>query len=309
MLRRISWEYENVDYVTRADIVLIAVLVAFAGAGFILVPRAAGVGGHAVVEVEGRRVLDLPLDRDTAVTVTGTCGESVIVVERGSAQRKMVVAGSPFVPNTAVLDPALTVGMPPWLTAASGMDALSHAVEELLSPRRHAFVAALALEAARRIAMTLPRVFRQPDDLDARQVMLEAAMMAGVGFEKGLGAVHSLSHAIGAVFPLHHGILNAVLLPAGLELNRGHCPEGVPCELAAAVGLPAGTDETAIDALAEWTRALARDLELPPRLRDLDGLGGDRDNVIERALLDHCHRTNPRACGRDEFVELWERAW
>ena len=99
-------------------------------------------------------------------------------------------------------------------------------------------------------------------------------------------------------------------MPASLELNRGFCPEGTPRELAkAATGQRAGSDDEALTQLAEWTRRLNGELGIPPRLRDLKDISPDRDEILARALDDHCHRTNPRPCGESELLEMWERVW
>jgi alcohol dehydrogenase class IV len=262
----------------------------------------------------GSRKITGPMPPCIAVPTTAGTGSEVsrgalIVTRRDDVVRKTIVAGPGLVPSFAVLDPELTLELPPALTAGSGMDALSHCVEEYLSPRRHAVVSALALGAVTKIAEALPAVIERPGDLDARGEMLEAAMMAGIGFEKGLGVAHSLSHAIGALHDLHHGVLNAVLLPAVLEFNCKYLREWAPRELAAAAGLEAESDGEAVERLAGWLRGLNDELGIPARLRDLEDLSADRDEIIERALDDHCHLTNPRPCGPREMHELWEKAW
>lgn len=262
----------------------------------------------------GAKKISQPMPPLIAVPTTAGTGSEVsrgalIRTGRHAAVRKTIVASPRLVPSAAILDPELTLQLPPLLTAACGMDALSHCVEEHLSPRRQPVASALALGAVRKIATALPQVHRQPGDLDARGEMLEAAMMAGIGFEKGLGVAHSLSHAIGARHDLHHGLLNAVLLPHVLEFNREFCPEIAPMELAAAAGLRVASDGEAVDRLAQWLRELNDELGIPSRLRDLKDLAADREEILACALDDHCHRTNPRPCGPKDFVELWERAW
>lgn len=256
-----------------------------------------------------------------AVPTTAGTGSEVsrgtLIVTRRRSQggeeivRKTVAASPRLVPRHAILDPELTLSLPPRLTAGSGMDALSHAVEELSSPRYHPVVAAIASDALARLARDLPRVWLEPQDVELRGEMLMSAMMGGIGFEKGLGAIHSLSHAIGALRPIHHGLLNAVLLPAAIAFNREHFAAGVPSAMARAAGLElrGDGDGEAADRLAAWLSWLCAALEIPPRLRDIGVRESDRAEVIARALEDHCHRTNPRRCGRDDFEELWENAW
>jgi 4-hydroxybutyrate dehydrogenase len=262
----------------------------------------------------GARKITEPLPPLIAVPTTAGTGSEVsrgalIITRRGSVVRKTIVASPRLVPCFAVLDPELTLELPPALTAGSGMDALSHAIEEHLSPRPHPVVTALALGAAAKIQRALPQVWREPADLEARGEMQMAAMMAGIGFEKGLGVVHSLSHAIGALHDIHHGTLNAVLLPCALELNREHCAPGTLEELAAAVGLPTRSPGEACERLVSWLRSLNQEMRIPERLRDLKDMASSRDEILARALEDHCHRTNPRPCGPGEMLELWERAW
>jgi alcohol dehydrogenase class IV len=246
-------------------------------------------------------------------TTAGTGSEvsrgALVITRRGDVVRKTVIASPRLVPSLALLDPELTVGLPARMTAGTGIDALSHAVEEHLSPRYHPVVDAIALRAAGMIAAALPRAFREPADLEARADMLLAAMMGGIGFEKGLGAIHSLSHAIGALHDLHHGTLNAVIQPAALEFNRAHTRPGALRELATAVGIHAATDEDALERVVDWLRGLNAELGIPPRLRDLKDIARDREEILARALDDHCHRTNPRPCAREDFVELWERVY
>ena len=136
-----------------------------------------------------------------------------------------------------------------------------------------------------------------------------ASLMAGMGFEKGLGVVHSLSHAIGALVNAHHGLLNAAILPRAIRFNRAHCPLGTGRILAAGVGLDATSDAQGLDALAAWVHEFVSRLGIPGRLRDL-GVPDDRENeIVSRALEDHCHLTNPRPCGEREMRELFQKAW
>ena len=246
-------------------------------------------------------------------TTAGTGSEvsrgALIVTQRGGIVRKTIAASPRMVPKQAILDPELTLSLPPGLTAASGMDALSHCIEEYVSPRYHPTVAAIAIAGVRRLAADLPRVWREPDNVEARGEMLMSAMMGGIGFEKGLGVAHSLAHAIGALHNVHHGILNATLLPVVLEFNRAHLEPGIAIEMAIATQLEAKNDTAAADRLVGWLQELNGEFGIPARLRDLGVPEEDRAETVARALDDHCHRTNPRKCGAEEIAELWEHAW
>jgi alcohol dehydrogenase class IV len=256
-----------------------------------------------------------PLPPLIAVPTTAGTGSEVsrgalIITRRGAVLRKTTIVVPGLTPSAAILDPELTLGLPRALIAGCAMDALTHSFEEWLSPRFHPVVAAIAIDAASRIARALPQVWRDPGDLDQRAELLLASMMAGIGFEKGLGVVHSLSHAIGALHDrLHHGTLNAVLLPAAIEFNRRHSAPGALRELARRLDLPAESDSGAADRLIDWLRGLNRELAIPERLRGLADLERDRGEILDRALEDHCHRTNPRPCARSDLEELWELAY
>ncbi len=246
-------------------------------------------------------------------TTAGTGSEvsrgALIITTREGVTRKMIAASPLLVPQHAILDPSLTLSLPPRLTAGSGMDAICHAIEEYLSPRSHPVVESIALGALERLAQALPRVMKDPANLTGRGQMLMGAMMAGIGFEKGLGVGHSMSHAIGALHDIHHGALNATLLPACFEFNRNEIPEEAATRLCDTIGIERQSQDTPLDSLIAWAKALNEDFTIPQRLRDIGVPGEDREILIELAMADHCHRTNPRRCEKADMEELWERAW
>jgi len=246
-------------------------------------------------------------------TTAGTGSEvsrgALIITTREGVTRKMIAASPLLVPQHAILDPSLTLSLPPLLTAGSGMDAICHAIEEYLSPRSHPVVESIALGALERLAQALPRVMKDPANLTGRGQMLMGAMMAGIGFEKGLGVGHSMSHAIGALHDIHHGALNATLLPACFEFNRNEIPEEAATRLCDTIGIERQSQDTPLDSLIAWAKALNEDFTIPQRLRDIGVPGEDREILIELAMADHCHRNNPRRCEKADMEELWERAW
>jgi alcohol dehydrogenase class IV len=246
-------------------------------------------------------------------TTAGTGSEvsrgALIITTREGVTRKMIAASPLLVPQHAILDPSLTLSLPPRLTAGSGMDAICHAIEEYLSPRSHPVVESIALGALERLAQALPRVMKDPANLTGRGQMLMGAMMAGIGFEKGLGVGHSMSHAIGALHDIHHGALNATLLPACFEFNRDEIPEEAATRLCDTIGIERQSQDTPLDSLIAWAKALNEDFTIPQRLRDIGVPSEDREILIELAMADHCHRTNPRRCEKADMEELWERAW
>ena len=246
-------------------------------------------------------------------TTAGTGSEvsrgALIITTRDGITRKMIAASPLLVPRHAILDPNLTLSLPALLTAGSGMDALCHAIEEYLSPRMHPVVESIALGALERIARNLPIVMKDPGNIDGRGEMLMGAMMAGIGFEKGLGIGHSMSHAIGALHDIHHGVINATLLPVSFEFNREQIAENLASTIAGKIGLDSAVEGNALDSIIAWSKGLNKEFAIPSRLRDLGVPGEDREVLVELAMADHCHRTNPRRCETADMEEFWERAW
>ena len=246
-------------------------------------------------------------------TTAGTGSEvsrgALIITTRDGITRKMIAASPLLVPRHAILDPNLTLSLPALLTAGSGMDALCHAIEEYLSPRMHPVVESIALGALERIARNLPIVMKDPGNIDGRGEMLMGAMMAGIGFEKGLGIGHSMSHAIGALHNIHHGVINATLLPVSFEFNREQIAENLASTIAGKIGLDSAVEGNALDSIIAWSKGLNKEFAIPSRLRDLGVPGEDREVLVELAMADHCHRTNPRRCETADMEEFWERAW
>jgi alcohol dehydrogenase class IV len=223
-------------------------------------------------------------------TTSGTGSE----VGRGSLMnledgRKVGLISPHLIPRRAICDPDLTVGLPPGLTAATGMDALSHCIETFLSPRLNPPADAIALDGAGRIVRHIERAVRDGSDREARGELMMGALMGGMTFQKGLGAVHGLSHALGSLREpsLHHGLLNAVLLPPVLRFNAEAIGDKAG-RLAAAMGAAPGSN------LAAFIEDLNARIGLP---RSLMGLGIPEALVPEiaaKAERDHSTSTNPR---------------
>jgi hypothetical protein len=217
--------------------------------------------------------------------------------------RKLGLISPHLIPRVALCDPNLTLGLPPGLTAATGMDALTHCIETYLSPRVNPPADAIALDGAARAARWIEPAWHNGADPNARWHMMMAALQGGLTFQKGLGAVHSMSHPLGALkaLSLHHGTLNAVILPAVLRFNQDHARSKYEA-LAGAMGVPAGQN------VAGWIAGLNKRLGLPGSLSEMGVTGAMVEQVLDGAMVDHSTATNPRPLSRDDFVALFADA-
>ena len=254
---------------------------------------AAITGGVARISAATAPVVAIPTTAGTGSEV----GRAALLTLRDG--RKLGFISPYLIPRQAICDPDLTLGLPAWLTAATGMDALTHCFETFMSPRVNPPADAIALDGAARAWTWLRRAVDDGSDARARWEMMMASLEGGLTFQKGLGAVHGLSHALGGSKDpvLHHGTLNAVLLPAVLRFNAGTIPEKYD-RLRQVLGLPPGTD------LAEEVARLVRAIGLPDGLRHM----GVRDDMLApaaaAAVLDHSTATNPRPVDRQHYEEL-----
>lgn len=233
-------------------------------------------------------------------TTAGTGSEvargAIVIVDDG---RKLGFHSWHLVPKTALLDPELTLGLPPVLTAATGMDAIAHCMETFMSAAFNPPADGIALDGLRRGWAHIERATRDGSDREARLQMMSASMQGAMAFQKGLGCVHSLSHSLGGVNPrLHHGTLNAVFLPAVIRFNAS--AESMQKEkrlqrMAEAMGLAPSAD------VADAVRDMTARLGLPTGLAALGVDASCFSRVIDGALADHCHKTNPRLASVQDY--------
>ncbi|MGY6645818.1 MAG: iron-containing alcohol dehydrogenase [Salinarimonas sp.] len=215
--------------------------------------------------------------------------------------RKVGIVAPHMIPQRAICDPDFTAGMPPRLTAATGMDALSHCIETFLSPRFNPPADAIALDGAGRIMRHLERAVADGADMEAREELMIGALMGGMCFQKGLGAVHGLSHALGSLKEpsLHHGTLNAVVLPPVLRFNEGHAGDKYP-RLARAMGLAENAD------IASEIAALNARIGMPADLAEM-GVGKQViPDIAQKAERDHSTATNPRTVTAADYAAMLE---
>jgi 4-hydroxybutyrate dehydrogenase len=209
-----------------------------------------------------------------------------------------------LLPAATICDPELTVALPSLLTAATGMDALSHCVETFCSPRYNPVADAIALDGLERGYRNILKATQNGTDREARSEMMMCSLQGGLSFQKGLGAVHSLSHPLGGLTGrlLHHGTLNAIFLPVVLRFNFDYCKEKMQT-MAKRLGM------TDASALPDRFAQLNQELGLPARLRDLGLTKQDLEPLAEKAKEDHCTSTNPRTLEVEDLRRLYIEGW
>ncbi|WP_137154593.1 iron-containing alcohol dehydrogenase [Rhizobium sp. FKL33] len=247
------WDFEDIgDWWTRASVDGIAPIIA--------VPTTAGTGSEV-----GR----------------------ASVITNSATHTKKVIFHPKFLPAITICDPELTVGMPKVITAGTGMDAFAHCLEAYSSPFYHPMSQGIALEGLRLVKEYLPRAYKDGTDIEARTHMMSAAAMGAVAFQKGLGAIHSLSHPVGAIYNTHHGMTNAVVMPPVLAFNRPAIEDKIAAA-AAYLGISGG-----FNGFYDYVLKLREELGVPDKLSAL-GVGTDRiDEMAEMAIVDPTAGGNP----------------
>jgi len=262
------WDFEDIgDYWTRADADAIAPIIA--------VPTTAGTGSEV-----------------------GRAG----VLTNSETHVKKIIFHPKIMPAIVIADPELTVGMPKPITAGTGMDAFAHCLEAYCSPHYHPMSQGIALEGMRLVREWLPLTYTNGKDIEARAHMMSAAMMGATAFQKGLGAMHVMSHPIGAVYNTHHGMTNAVVMPYVLQLNRPEIENKISWA-ADYLGIRGG-----FDGFFDFVGLMRAGLSVPDRLRDL-GVGTDRiGDLVDMALEDPSCGGNPVKLTKANMRALFEMA-
>ncbi|MBT4471159.1 MAG: iron-containing alcohol dehydrogenase [Rhodobacterales bacterium] len=247
------WDFEDIDdWWTRANSDVIAPIVA--------IPTTAGTGSEV-----GR----------------------ASVITNSITQQKKIIFHPKFLPTVVICDPELTVGMPKFITAGTGLDAFAHCVEAYCSPHYHPMSQGMALEGMRLVKEYLPRAYSDGTDLEARSHMMSAAAMGATAFQKGLGAIHALSHPIGAIYHTHHGTTNAVCMPAVLQFNKPAIKDTL-AEAANYLGISGG-----FVGFCKFVDELNDSLAIPKSLADLGIENPDIDRIVSGALIDPSTGGNP----------------
>ena len=260
---------------------------------------------YATIEGGSPKITERAAPLIAVPTTSGTGSEvargAIIIV---GDHRKLGFHSWHLVPKTAICDPELTLGLPARLTAATGMDAIAHCMETFMSAAFNPPADGIALDGLERGWAHIERATRDGGDREARLNMMSASMQGAMAFQKGLGCVHSLSHSLGGVDPrLHHGALNAVFLPAVVRFNAG--AESVQKEhrlerMARVMGLSSGSE------IPEAIQAMNARLGLASGLAEMGVQRGQFSQIIEGALADHCHQTNPRLASVQDYEAMLE---
>ena len=265
--KRPIWDFEDIgDWWTRADSAAIAPIVA--------VPTTAGTGSEV-----GR----------------------ASVITNSKSHEKKIIFHPKVLPSVVICDPELTVGMPPFVTAGTGLDAFAHCVEAFSSPHYHPMSQGIAVEGMRLVIENLPKVYSNPNDIEARSHMMSAAMMGATAFQKGLGAVHALSHPIGAIYNTHHGTTNAVCMPAVLDMNAPKISQRFD-QVTDYIGIKNG-----FKGFCSFVRAFNSSFDIPGNLEGLGISNVNIENLIRAVLKDPSCRGNPIKLNKKNVGELIEK--
>jgi alcohol dehydrogenase class IV len=264
------------------------------------------------IETGGNARIKGPLPPMIAVPTTAGTGSEVgrcSVITDPQTNKKFLVCHQLMMPSCAILDPELTVGLPPHLTAATGMDAFTHNLEALTVDMFHPMCDAIALKGIEFVVEYLEHAVKNPADIEARGHMLMAAMMGAVAFQKDLGAAHSMAHPLSTLCDVHHGLANAICLGPVMRFNRDAAAKKYAA-VARCFDIDTGglSDIEAADKAIEAVEKLIRNIGLPASLAEVGVTEEDLPALAAQAAGDVCHRTNPRPCSEEDFLTLYRHA-
>ena len=266
---RSLWDFEDIgDNWTRASTLKITAIIA--------IPTSAGTGSEV--------------------------GRASVILDEKSVRKKIIFHPS-IMPSIVILDPKLTIGLPSFLTAATGMDALSHNLEAWCSPNYHPMAEGIAIEGIRLIKSYLPRAVTNGSDLEARTQMLVASTMGATAFQRGLGGMHALAHPLGALYDAHHGTLNAVLMPYVLEANQEVIAPTIG-RLARYIGL----ENTTFDGFLKWILELRSKIGIPETLSAIGINNEQAEKISMMAVEDPSAATNPISFSAHEYQTIFQNA-
>ena len=257
--------------------------------------------GDNWTKADGEGIAPIVAVQTTAGTGSEVGRASVILDE--AAKVKKIIFHPKMIPAIVILDPMVTTGLPPMLTAATGMDALSHSLEAWCSPAYHPMAEGIAAEGIRLVRNYLPTAVTSGSDVEARTQMLVASMMGATAFQRGLGAMHALAHPLGALYNAHHGTLNAVLMPYVLVANRQAIEPRI-IHLARSIDIP----NASFDSFLDWVLELRETVSIPQNLEDIGIDDNQADLIGKMAEVDPSAGTNPILFDASQYQSIFMNA-
>ncbi len=255
------------------------------------------IGGDKYVTNEVPYFITVPTTSGTGSEV----GRSAIIADDITHQKKILVSPK-LLAKIAFCDPQLTMDLPPFVTAATGMDALTHNLEAFLAKMEHPICEGIALEGISLITKSIETAMNKPD-LKSRSMMMLGSTMGAIAFQKGLGVIHSLAHPLSSLLDTHHGLANAVNLPYGMRFNIGGCEEKFR-RIAGTIGLAKENGQTVVDYLFQ----LNKNIGMPAKLSEIGVKNEHIETLSDLAFADFCHPNNPKPVSREDFKKLYLEA-
>ncbi len=258
-------------------------------------------------EKPGARPIDGPIPFWVAIPTTSGTGSEVgrsSVISDDDTHIKKIIFSPKLLAKAVFADPELTYDLPAKITAATGMDALTHCVEAYLAKGYHPICDGIALEGFKLAALNLVKAVKEPRNADARGAMMMSSMMGAIAFQKGLGITHSFAHAMGTVADYHHGMANGVMIDHALKHNIKAVPERFK-----ALAMTAGLKEHTGEAFIRWLGELKAECGIPRNLTEA-GINRDQlDRLTQVSFEDSCHQNNPCPVSKDDFKRIWTQAF